>query len=185
MEEQIINILTHPTAIGIYIGLVFALYIWIRGIGKTRAARIAADAQIRELRSQIASLKAHLHTQMEITAKGNESLKAEMADLQKTNQNLSQTIGALKQKPGRNELRTLHLYEKAIRLMNSRAPGFSSAWESAVDEAEKEIQKEESGLMGWIRKPFMFRKSEPHEVLDGRADNNSLEDRALASKNLD
>ena len=102
---------------------------------------------------------------MEITAKGNESLKEDLVVLQQTNQNLSQTIGALKQKPGRVEIRTLHLYEKAIRLMNSRAPGFSSAWESAINEAEADIKKEESGIIGWIRKPFMFRQTGSTELL--------------------
>lgn len=165
MQETLINIFTHPMVIGLCIGLVIALYVWFRSIGKAREARRAAAARADELRAQIETLKTHLHTQMEITAKGNESLKDEMVALQQTNQNLSQTIGALKQKPGRVEIRTLHLYEKAIRVMNARAPGFSSAWESAINEADEEIKKEESGIIGWIRKPFMFRKTGSTELL--------------------
>jgi len=159
MQETLINVFTHPLVIGLCLGLVFALYVSLRSIGKAREARLAAAARMDELRTEIETLKAHLHTQMEITAKGNQSLKDEMVASQQTNQNLSQTIGALKQKPGRAEIRTLHLYEKAIRSMNTRAPGFGSAWESAINEAEAEIKQEESGIVGWIRKPFMFRKS--------------------------
>ena len=127
--------------------------------------RSANAAQVDRLNNQVETLKQHLHTQMEITAKGNESLKEELLAAQEKNQNLSQAIGALKQKPGRMEIRTLHLYEKAIRTMNTRAPGFSSAWESALNEAEDEIKKEESGLIGWIRKPFMFRKTGSTELI--------------------
>jgi hypothetical protein len=165
MEETLINIFSQPIVIGFGIGLIVALYIWLRAIGQSKAERSAAAAREDQLRAQTETLKAHLHTQMEITAKGNESLKDELVALQQTNQNLSQTIGALKQKPGRVEIRTLHLYEKAIRVMNARAPGFSSAWESAINEAEEEIKKEESGIIGWIRKPFMLRKTDSTEVL--------------------
>lgn len=165
MKDTLIHLFTQPIMIGFALGLVVALYVWLRTIGKLRTERSGAAAREDHLRAQVETLKAHLHTQMEITAKGNESLKDEMVALQKTNQNLSQTIGALKQKPGRVEIRTLHLYEKAIRIMNARAPGFSSAWESAINEAEEAIQKEESGLLGWIRKPFMFRKAPSAELM--------------------
>jgi len=169
MKDALIEFFSHPFTIGLCIGLVVALSLWLRGLGRLRAARSEAKAREDQLRAQTETLKAHLHTQMEITAKGNASLKDELVAQQKTNQNLSQTIGALKQKPGRVEIRTLHLYEKAIRVMNARAPGFSSAWESAINEAEEEIQKEESGILGWIRKPFMFRNA-PSTRLMGDAE---------------
>lgn len=86
MEESLINLLKHPLAIGLYIGLILAMIIWLRSIGKLRTERSAASAQIDRLRCEIETLKAHLHTQMEITAKGNESLKEEMVALQLTNQ---------------------------------------------------------------------------------------------------
>jgi hypothetical protein len=42
--------------------------------------------------------------------------------------------------------------------MNTRAPGFGSAWESALKDAEAEVKKEESGIIGWIKKPFLPKK---------------------------
>lgn len=173
MKETLIDIFSKPLVIGLCIGLAVALYVWLRSIAQTRSQRKAALASENGLRDEIASLKRHLHTQMEITAKGNDAQKEEIIALQQTNQNLSQTIGALKQKPGRVEIRTLHLYEKAIRIMNSRAPGFSSAWESAINEAEAEIKKEESGIIGWIRKPFMLNKSSKTEVLGDDKEENT------------
>lgn len=168
MKDTLIHFFTQPIVMGVYIGLVIALLVWFRSLFQTRAAKSEGRAQADHLRTEIANLKSHLQTQLEINARGNESLKNELVAQQETNQNLSQTIGALKQKPGRVEIRTLHLYEKAIRSMNTRAPGFSSAWESAINEAEAEIKQEESGIIGWIRKPFMFRKTGSTEVLVDR-----------------
>ncbi len=175
MEDALIEFFTQPMVIGFCIGLMVAMYIWLRCLGKLRHLRLESKARADKLQDQIETLKRHLHTQMEIDAKGHEALKAEMAEQQKINQNLSQAIGALKQKPGRAEIRTLHLYEKAIRLMNARAPGFSSAWESAIHEAEAEIKQEESGIMGWIRKPFLYRKANRHEVLVDSAEEDTKE----------
>ena len=58
----------------------------------------------------------------------------------------------LKQKPGRQELQQLHVYDKALRILFQKAPGFAGAWESAVTEAEKELSANESGLMPFVRK---------------------------------
>ena len=50
--------------------------------------------------------------------------------------------------------------------MNTRAPGFGSAWESALKDAEAEVKKEESGIIGWIKKPFLPNKSTSVEAID-------------------
>jgi hypothetical protein len=159
MKEALINFFTQPFIIGACIGLLFALVIWIRGIVNARELRSAAAANQDRYNAELEHLQKHLHTQMEITAKGNSSVQEELKAAKATIENLHQTIGVLKHKPGRTELRSLHLYEKAIRIMNSRAPGFGSAWESALQDAEVEVKKEESGIMGWIKKPFLLSKS--------------------------
>lgn len=56
--------------------------------------------------------------------------------------------------------------------MNSRAPGFGSAWESALQDAEAEVQKEESGILGWIKKPFLLHKPASSEDSQGSSDSN-------------
>ncbi|MFW6218195.1 MAG: hypothetical protein ACOC4K_04285, partial [Verrucomicrobiota bacterium] len=146
--------------LGLCVCLVVALILWLRGILATRAAKAEGLRKANELNGEVANLRHHLQTQMEINHKGNESLQKDIEELKATNNHLSQTIGALKQKPGRAEIRTLHLYEKALRIMNSRAPGFGPVWESALQDAEAEVQKEESGLLGWIRKPFLLNRAE-------------------------
>jgi len=156
MEDTLRNLLTHPITIGLLVGLAVAVAVWVRGAMKVSSARSEGLGKIRALEAEIRKLQQHLHTQMEITAKGNEGVRDEITELKRQNLNLSSTIGALKSKPGRAELRTLHIYEKAIRLMHSRAPGFGSAWDSALEEAERETVKEESGILGWIRKPYLF-----------------------------
>ena len=167
MEEALRNLFTQPIVTGICIGLVIALLVWIRAWFKALAQKSDAAARMDKANAEITSLQKHLHTQMEINTKGSEAIKQELADQQATNQNLKDTIGALKDKPGRAEIRSLHLYEKAIRIMNSRAPGFGAAWESALQDAEAEVKKEESGIIGWIKKPFLLNKSNP---ADGKLD---------------
>lgn len=166
MEDALKNLFSQPIVIGICIGLVIALLVWIRAGIKALAQKSDAAARRDKLKNEIASLQKHLHTQMEINTMGNEALKQELATQQETSQNLTQAVSALKDKPSRAEIRTLHLYTKALSIMNTRAPGFGSAWESALKDAEAEVKKEESGIIGWIKKPFLPNKSTSVEAID-------------------
>lgn len=155
MQESLNEFIRNPFVTGLLIGLVVALFVWIRGYMVQRSKKAEATERIEALRSEISKLQNHLHMQMEIGAKGNEAIRQDVDELKRQNDNLKGVVAALKSKPGRSELRTLHLYEKAIRLMNARAPGFGPVWESVMVDAEAEIKKEESGLLSWIRKPFL------------------------------
>jgi len=135
--------LTHPFVLGLGLGLIVAVYLWIQGILKRRS-----------LVKELANLKDHLHTHMEISAKGNESSKSELEALKKQTENLRITVATLKAKPGRAELRTLHIYDKALHMMFEKAPGFAPAWESILKEAEQDMQQTEKGFFPLIRKVF-------------------------------
>ena len=143
--------LTHPFVLGLGLGLILTLVVWIQGILKRRS-----------LAKDIANLKNHLHTQMEISAKGNETSRSELEALKKQAENLRITVATLKSKPGRAELRTLHIYDKAIHLMFERAPGFAPAWESILKEAEQDMEQTEKGFFPLIRK--VFRPSLPQDT---------------------
>jgi cell division protein FtsB len=166
MQDALITLFSQPIVIGLCIGLSIALLLWIRGCLKARAIKLDRAAQLDRANDEIDHLRKHLHTQMEISTKGNESLKQELEALNTTNQNLKDTISALKDKPGRDVIRTLHLYSKALSMMNTRAPGFGSAWETALKDAEAEVKKEESGIIGWIKKPFLLNKSTSIEAIE-------------------
>jgi hypothetical protein len=135
--------LTHPFVLGLGLGLILTVYLWIQGILKRRS-----------LVKELANLKDHLHTHMEISAKGNESSKSELETLKKQTENLRITVATLKAKPGRAELRTLHVYDKALHMMFEKAPGFAPAWESILKEAEQEMEQTEKGFFPLIRKVF-------------------------------
>lgn len=127
--------------IGLGVGLAVALYFWF-----------AAWLRRRSLVKEVGSLKEHLHRQMEINAKGSDSQQKELEKLRQQNENLRITNATLKQKPGRAEVEMLATYERALRVMNTKAPGFAPAWEQAMKDAEAEVAATDSGLMPLIRK---------------------------------
>lgn len=130
---------------GLALGILLALFFWISGIVKRG-----------ELRREVRRLREHLHTQMDITAKGNAAMKAELDALKTQNENLRVAVKEWQTKPGRGELRTLAVYDRAIRIMNQNAPGFSAAWERAVEKSEEEVSAVDSGasVSGLFKRAF-------------------------------
>jgi len=109
---------------------------------------------IRKYKKELKDYKDHLERQMKITDAGNKTLMSEMESLKKENENLRISVKTLNQKPGRAELRQFSIYDSALRKMMLQAPGFSSAWESALLEAEREYEENEAGFKNIIGKVF-------------------------------
>jgi len=109
---------------------------------------------IRKHKKELKEYKEHLERQMKITDTGNKTLIADMEALKKENENLRISVKTLGQKPGRAELRQFNIYDNALRKMMLKAPGFSSAWESALQEAEREYEENEAGFKNIIGKVF-------------------------------
>ncbi len=110
--------------------------------------------EIRGHKKELKEYKEHLDRQMKITDEGTKSLADELAKLRKDNENLRISVKTLGQKPGRAELRLLNIYDSALRKMMLKAPGFSSAWETALQEAEREYEENETGFKTIIKKVF-------------------------------
>jgi len=109
---------------------------------------------IRKHKKELAEYKSHLERQMKITDSGQQTMLAEMESLKKENENLRISVKTLGQKPGRAELRQFNIYDNALRKMMLQAPGFSSAWESSLQEAEREYEENEAGFKNIIGKVF-------------------------------
>jgi len=109
---------------------------------------------IRKHKKELADYKSHLERQMKITDSGQKTMLAEMEALKKENENLRISVKTLGQKPGRAELRQFNIYDNALRKMMLQAPGFSSAWESALQESEREYEENEAGFKNIIGKVF-------------------------------
>ena len=152
--ESLAQLLNNPFGAGVAglsIGLGFSLLVMV----KAWFAR-------RSLEKENASLLRG-HILMHDT--GHKTLTAELEGLKRQNENLRITVSTLKTKTEKSELRTLHIYDKAIRLMNARAPGFAPVWESTLAEAEAEMTQVDSGMVAWIRRtirPSLANK--PHQV---------------------
>jgi len=109
---------------------------------------------IRKYKKELAEYKAHLERQMKITDSGSKKMMEEMDVLKKDNENLRISVKTLGQKPGRAELRQFNIYDNALRKMMLQAPGFSSAWESSLQESEREYEENEAGFKNIIGKVF-------------------------------
>ncbi len=135
-------------AYGVAIGLFAALLVFVVGWWRRR-----------ELRGEIARLRAHLHTQMEITQEGNSERRRQLEQLRQENENLRVTVKAWQQKPSRHELRSLQVYDIAVHRLLETTPGFSLAWEAALKEAEVQMAQTERGVFAFARR-FILPKAE-------------------------
>jgi len=109
---------------------------------------------IRKSKKELSEYKEHLERQMRLTSEGSRNLEKELASLKNDNENLRISVQTLGQKPGRAEIRLLNIYDGALRKMMLKAPGFSSAWEIALQEAEREYEENEKGFKSIIKKVF-------------------------------
>jgi predicted RNase H-like nuclease (RuvC/YqgF family) len=115
---------------------------------------IKSRFEVAGYKKDIKQYQEHLNRQMKITNEGNKNLENDLEKLKKENENLRISIQTLGQKPGRAELRLLNIYDSTLRKMMMKAPGFSSAWEMALQEAETEYEASEKGFKSIIKKVF-------------------------------
>jgi hypothetical protein len=139
------ELLTQPFPLGLMLGLMCGLVIvlvgWVDAWGRRRS--LVKDNQ---------HLREHLRTMMAITEKGYQDAIQEIDQLKKQNENMRISFAALKNRPDRSELCTLYRYDKAIHIMYATAPGFAPAWEAAMQEADTEMGKMDTGILAWVRK---------------------------------
>lgn len=135
------DILANPFLRGLCIGLLIAAILWVRGWLKAR-----------ELNGNLKKLREHLHTKLEIDSAENERRKGETDKLKQERDNLRNMVQVLNQKPGRQELRQVQVYQKAIEIMFEKSPGFAPAWQITVKEAEEEIKRAERGIIPFFKR---------------------------------
>jgi ribosomal protein L29 len=106
------------------------------------------------LTKEVEDLKKHLHINMSIHAKGAEEIQKEVDKLKRENENLRITVATMSNKPGRAELKMLHTWDRAIKILILKSPAFAPAWEMAIEEAGREIEETNSGMKALVRKVF-------------------------------
>lgn len=161
---------------GFAIGLLLTLWVAIAGLLRRRDLRNEMGKRLGAVRTELDKLRQHLHTQMEISARGAEEQKTRLRDLEKQNENLRVTVKTLQQKPDRISARTLEVWQRAVDSMNSRAPGFAGAWQEALRQAEDEVGEMENGLKGWMRKFLGARPASLPEPAGKRGEGEKGED---------
>ncbi len=169
--ENIWNFLYKPFFFGLGLGLLLVLFIWKSSFSANRNHK----KEHKRLKEECRDLQNHLNTQLKINAEGNDSLHKKIETLKEQNENLRVNLNALQQKPGRNEVRHLHMMETAVSIMREQAPGFAPAWEQALRKAEIEQAEAEGGFKKLVRKvlPALSHSSGNNE--ENEDDNNNNE----------
>nr|WP_321501966.1 hypothetical protein [uncultured Dethiosulfovibrio sp.] len=156
--QSVTDLLLHnPFIQGLVLGLAIALIFWLQGIAKNS-----------KLNKEVSHLREGMSAQISTAAQNNALYIKENEDMKKKLATMEMTLSTLSQKPKRAELKTLYVYDKAIHLMYARTPGFATAWESVLREAEQEIAKSESGFIPLMKKvfhPSLSAKTEPDETV--------------------
>ena len=122
--------LTHPAAIGFYVGLIpaavcrFKLFLARRDIKRSEVQQFA---QLKTLTDAFQKL------QSEITVAGTD------------NENLRIKVQSLLQSPERQKGRQLEVLIRAEQRLTVTAPGFAPAWQTAKNEALAQLEEEERG----------------------------------------
>jgi hypothetical protein len=111
-------------------------------------------AELVKLDDQIKQLRSHLHTQMEVDSEGMKQLKDEAEKLKQVNQNLRITIQTLSTKPEAAELRLLHVYDRAIRIVEKKFPVFVPTWRTVIAHVEKEMKLTDQGTVALVKRVF-------------------------------
>jgi uncharacterized membrane protein YccC len=139
--EGMLGYLFRPFFIGLYIGIVGCIFFFIQG-----------KVRLRRLKKDIDRLRQHVQTKLEIEAEESERKKKEIVDLRRETENLRITLQEYMQKPGRKELRQLHVYQRAVEILTEKAPGFAQSWLSALKEGEEEARRAEKGIVPFFRR---------------------------------
>lgn len=146
--ETFWELIKNPHLQGFAIGIAIAFFVWKSAI----VAKRTLKKENKRLVSEMRELETHLNTQLKINASGNNTVQEKLDSLQEQNETLRVNLAALQNKPGRSELRALHTMETTVRLMREQAPGFASAWEVALRQAENEYDEASGGLRKLVRK---------------------------------
>ena len=148
MIEFLQNSLQQPFTWGLLLGLLVAAFTWKSGFANSRSQK----REIRRLENEMRDLQAHLNTQLKINSTGNETMRSQLDELRRQNENLRVNYSSLQQKPGRAEMRTLRAQEAAVARLREQAPGFAAAWEKAMREAEADLEAAEGGLRKLVKR---------------------------------
>lgn len=146
--ESLWPIIAHPFSWGLALGLLVAVFAW----WNARTVRSGLKREVKRLQGDLRELQGHLNTTMKISASGSEQLQNDLLALKAQNENLRVSLATLQQKPGRAEIRHLHILEGAVRQMREQAPGFASVWEQAVRKSTADEEAAESGFSKLVRR---------------------------------
>ncbi len=149
--DSVLELLKNAHVQGVLIGLAVAVFPLYSSWKSNRTKNHYQREKIKELEKQNQQLESGLGRQLKVLGEDYKKSEACQEELRAINENLRVKNSELLLKPGRTEMRQFQIYAKAVSTMQAQAPGFSTAWENALREAEAEAEKADSGLIKRIR----------------------------------
>lgn len=146
--EYFLDLIKEPFIWGFLLGLLLTFFVWKSGF----SARRTLKKEIIRIQHESKDLQNHLNTHLKVQAEGSGNLQTKLDSMRDQNETLRVNIANLQQKPGKSELRHLHIVENAVGIMREQAPGFAQAWEKALRQAESDHADAEGGLKRLVRK---------------------------------
>lgn len=147
--------LLRPFFIALYIGLLFSIVIFIR-----------EKAHERKLKKENVKLKEHIQTKLEIEAETNERVRKDIEELKRQNENLRISLHALDVKPGRSEIKQLHIYQKVVEILTEKVPGFAQSWQSTIRDVQEDMRKIDLGRIPIVRRLLQGRGTSRKTIED-------------------
>ena len=152
--DLITNFLKQPVTLATLIGLAMGLMLSLVVLIKARLYRKELEDEISDTRYDYRRLEEQMNTQMRVSAKAQDELQQKIEEQKRQIQNFQTTIEALNEKPGRKELRLLHLYSHTLELLEQEAPNALLAWQNAKTKAAEHLAAADKGLKPMLRKVF-------------------------------
>ena len=134
--------------VGLGVGLFGCFLLWRDGVAKRAGLR----REVKKVKKELDSQSDHIGRHLKINQKGIATIEEQVTKLKDENNNLKDTLAVYKQKPSAEEKRMIQVFDRSVRKLNEKVPGFAPAWEVAFREADEEVDKAEKGLGRLARK---------------------------------
>ena len=134
--------------VGLGIGLVVAIIVYV-------ATALRSSSAKKKLYSEISRYKSMVSDRMEVESDTISSLRSEVENLKKENENLRVALNIANSKPDTKEVIRASILQHTADKLTLSSPGFAPIWAQALKESEDEYQEKVlTGKVSFFKRIF-------------------------------